>query len=526
MWSNQNGVKKMSKSKRMKVASLFAGLLLCMVLMQTAFAAGNQNNFTVNFTNTGNMNNSSVTISPIITQTDELVAGNQNQFTANPTNADIMINSPITISPTITQTELATGNAIADNTTIENTTIENATNENTNTGNTIVDNTTAENTAVNSVSPSGYGTSLTAGSGTQLTVSFTNGGNETLNLTPKVVATPNSQNQINDSWITISPINATVAPGSVQNFVVEINVPRCTESGDYQATIAFTDDLVPNTTQYVNSTQLDVTVQPQPKIELQASSISDNVEAGKEYEYQMKIKNVAAEDITIDPKLSNYNSYPGYAQAFGNDAIEIFAPSTIKAGEVANLTMWVHVLENATGSYNGYIDMNVDGKINDGSNPQIGLSFSVWQQPAVPYVKTFNTTKNTPITIEVSTYKYDSTMGLRTSPIQENPMFELGLTCNSSPVNMTLVKSIESASPSIGNFYPIWAIENGNVYQNSGESYVETYTVPGAIGVWELTILPKNTNNFGYSITKGDSNPAIKGNVTTKNTTIGNETIE
>jgi hypothetical protein len=496
MWSNQNGVKKMSKSKRMKVASLFAGLLLCMVLMQTAFAAGNQNNFTVNFTNTGNMNNSSVTISPIITQTD-----------------------------------LAKGNVIADNTTTGNATNENAntgnaTNENANTGNTIVDNKPAGNAAVNSVSPSGYSTGLTAGSGTQLTVSFTNGGNETLNLTPKVVATPNSQSYINESWITISPTNATVAPGSVQNFIVEINVPRGTESRDYQTTIAFTDDLVPNTTQYVNSIQLDVTVQPQPKIELQTSYISDNIEVGKEYEYQIKIKNVAAEDITIDPKLSNYNYYPSYAQAFGNDAIEISAPSIIKAGEVANMTIQVHVPENATGSYNGYIDMNVNGKINDGTNPQISMGFSVWQQPAVSYVKTFNTTTNAPMTIEVSISKYDSAMGLRISPIQEKPSFELGLTYNSNPVNMTLVKSIESASPSVGSSSPIWAIENGNIYQNSGESYVETYTVPGAIGVWELTILPKSTNNFGYSITKGTNNPVITGNVTTENTTTRNKTIE
>jgi|SRR5664280_1013425 len=487
----------MSESKGIKVASLFVGLLLCMVLMQTALATENQNQFTVNFTNTGNMNSSSLTISPTITQT-ELAAGNQNkftanqnEFTANPTNAGNMINSPITISPTITQTNLATGNVIADNA-------------------------TTGNAAVNSVSPSGYGTGLTAGSGTQLTVSFTNGGNETLNLTPKVVVTPNSQNNINESWITISPTNATVAPGSVQNFVVEINVPIGTESGDYQATIAFTDDLVPNSTQYINSTQLDVFVQAQPKIELQASYISDNVEAGKEYEYQMKIKNVAAEDITIDPKLSNYNYYSGYAQAFGNDAIEIFAPSNIKAGEVANITMRIHVPENVTGSYNGYIDMNINGKVNDGSSPQISLSFSVWQPPVVPYVKTFNTTTNAPITIEVSTSKYDSAMGLRISPIQEKPSFELGLACNSSPVNMTLVKSIESASPSVGSFSPIWAIENGNIYQNSGESYVETYTVPGAIGDWELTILPKSTNNFGYSITKGTNNPAITGNVTTE----------
>jgi len=41
----------MSKSKRMKVASLFAGLMLFMLLTQTTFAVGNQNNFTVNFTN-------------------------------------------------------------------------------------------------------------------------------------------------------------------------------------------------------------------------------------------------------------------------------------------------------------------------------------------------------------------------------------------------------------------------------------------------------------------------------------------
>ena len=62
---------------------------------------------------------------------------------------------------------------------------------------------------------------------------------------------------------------------------------------------------------------------------------------------------------------------------------------------------------------------------------------------------------------------------------------------------------------------------------------METYTVPGAIGHWELSILPKNTANFGYSITVGDTNPTITdnttvgnqtGNITTDDTTIGNQT--
>jgi len=449
----------MSKSNGTKAVSQFAGLLLCMLLMQTAFAAGN-------------------------VTADNIIAGN------------------------VTADNIMTGNA-----TNENTTIGNATNENATTG----------NATANSIKPPSYSMYLLAGGRTQFTVSFTNGGNETLTLIPKVVNTPDSQNNINASWITISPTNATVAPGSIQNFNIEINIPNNVESGYYQGAIAFTDDLVPNSIQYVNSMQLGISVQAQPKIELQSSYISDNIEAGKEYEYQIKIKNVAENDITIDPTLNNYN--PGYLQAIGNDAIEISAPSTVKAGEVATMIINVNAPENSTGTYNGYIDMNVDGKANDGTNPQMNLYFNVLQQPVVPYLKNFSTKTNAPITIEVSTDTLDSSMGLRTSPKDKDPSFDLGLTHNSLPVNMTFVKSAESGSVNIGSNYPSWAMENRNIYQSYGSHYVETYTVPGAIGNWELTILPKNAVNFGYSITVGDTNPTIAGNVKADNTTADNTTV-
>jgi beta propeller repeat protein len=451
----------MSKSKEMKSTTQIVGLLLCIVLIQTAFAAGNA-----------------------------------------------------------TEDNIMTGNATNENTTIGNATNENATNENATN-----ENTTTGNATVNSINPSDYSTYLLAGGSTQFTVSFTNGGNETLTLTPKVVTTPNSQNNINASWITISPTNATVASSSVQNFNIEINVPSDAESGYYQGAIAFTDDLVPNSTQYVNSMQLGISVQAQPKIELQATSLSDTLEVGKEYDYQIQVKNIAASDITIDPKLNNYNYNPGYSQAFDDDAIEISAPSTIKVGEVANMTIRVHVPENATGYYNENIDMNVDGKANDGTNPQINLYFTVWQQPTVPYVKIFSTTTNAPIMIEVSTDNYDYAMGLRTSPKDKDPSFDLGLIHNSVPVNVTFVKSLDSGNVGVGSSYPVWAMKDGNIYQSSGDHYVETYTVPGAPGNWELTILPKNTANFGYSITVGDTNPIIKGNTKTDNIA-GNATAD
>ena len=111
-----------------------------------------------------------------------------------------------------------------------------------------------------------------------------------------------------------------------------------------------------------------------------------------------------------------------------------------------------------------------------------------------------------PITIEVSTDTYGLDMLPRISPKKEEPSLELNLKYNSSPVNMTLVKTTQSSNVNNGGYnFPIWAMDDSMTYQSYNKHYVETYTIPGAIGDWELSILPKNTNSFDYSITVGDS---------------------
>jgi hypothetical protein len=365
------------------------------------------------------------------------------------------------------------------------------------------DNGTYENITIHTINPTSLSMYLVAGNSEKFTVSFKNEGNETLVITPKVVSMSNSGNDTIKSWIAVSPTNATVEPRALQEFTVEVNIPRYAESMNYQAAIAFTDDFLPNSTEYVNSMKLDLFVQANTKIELQASYISDTVKAGQEYEYKMKIKNVADKDITIDPKVNRYtydNSLDTFA--LSDDAIVISAPSVIKAGEIASMTIKVPVPENATGSYNGYIDMNVDGKANDGSNSQIGLNFRVMQQPTVPYVKIFNTTSTVPIAIEVLTDTYDPAMGLRISPKSEEPSFEVKLKYNSRFVPISPTKITQSSNVNTGEYYfPAWALDNSTIYQNTSNHYVETYSVSGAIGTWELQILPKNTESFGYSIT-------------------------
>ncbi|MGB9929597.1 MAG: hypothetical protein ACPK85_14545, partial [Methanosarcina sp.] len=245
------------------------------------------------------------------------------------------------------------------------------------------------NTTIHTITPSYYSTYVMAGNSENFNVNFKNEGNETLLITPKVVSMPNSEKVINESWITISPENATIEPGIAQEFAVGIIIPKDAEGGYYQAGIAFTDDFLPNSPEYANFMRLDLSVQGLSKIELQTGYLSDNVEPGQVYIYNVKVKNILDRDVTIDPKVKK-NHYDMSPNTFGlnNDEIKISAPSTIEAGQIVNMTIEVPVPENATGYFDRYIDMNVDGKENDGANPQLGLSFRVLQQPTVPYVKT------------------------------------------------------------------------------------------------------------------------------------------
>ena len=378
-----------------------------------------------------------------------------------------------------------------------------------------------ENYTVHAIDPTYNYICVMPGDSETFNVSFRNEGSEAINVAPKVVNSPYSFNVLDESWITISPASVNVEPGMEQDFKVEVNVPEDAESGEYQAQIVFTDDVysyeyedpeyIPENTdpQYVNVMDLGISVPVRPKLELQTSYVSDVIEPGEEYVYEIKIKNVAGKDVTIDPEVTNYYNCCGYScgeLAFSDDIIVISAPSVIKAGEITNMTIRVPVPEDASGMYNGLIEMNADGEENDGSVPQISMDFTVVKQPSTPYVKTFTTTTADPIKITVSADTYDFASLVRISPKKEAPSAEVSLKCNSSPVKMVPVETIQNGYVS-SQYYgvPGWSTDDSSIYESSSSQYTKTYKVSGAIGTWELSILPKNANGFTYTITVGDS---------------------
>ena len=341
------------------------------------------------------------------------------------------------------------------------------------------------------INPNYYSIYLMAGNSETFSVTFENKGNETLDIIPKVVSMPYSAKNLTESWITISPTNATVEPGAVQEFSVKVDIPKDAEGGYYQTGIVFTDDLAPGSTDYLNMLRLDISVQALAKVELQTTYISDAVEAGQEYVYSVKIKNIIDREVTIDPKLTKnqFIYYNGNTMSLA-DNITISAPSTIQAGEIANMTITVPVPQDATGYYSGSIDLNIDGTANDGSNPQLNLNFNTIQFPTVPYVKTFKTTNNDPIAIEVSTDLYDQNYGIRISPEKKEPSFDISLKYKSKPVKLSLSKTVDNTYINTGQSFPIWAVEDNVYYQSYGKHHAETYTASGKAGQWELSIMP------------------------------------
>jgi len=357
------------------------------------------------------------------------------------------------------------------------------------------------------------------GNNDKVTVTVTNKDNETITSAPFVSVEPYSDNLFEESWVTITPVSADIAPDAKQEFMIEVHIPQDTDIGHYSTSIAFTDDVMPAPyptpyPDYLNTMHFSVDVWTPPNIQIQTPYLHGRVESGESYDYKIKLENVADKDISIDPKIDDNNHMYGYgpydmmSSAFEDNAITITAPSVIKAGETAIVNVHLEVPDDSKGNYNGAIDLNIDDPSIREWDGQVHMNFDVWTQPTEPYTKTFTTRTDGPVTIEISSnpfskYAYAMWIGEDTQDMKE-PSFDVTLEGDSGEVEMTLVKTTYSGSVSLGmSNFPPWEADSTGIYQDISSSYVEEYSAPGAAGDWTLGILPGNTDMFSYTITFG-----------------------
>lgn len=376
------------------------------------------------------------------------------------------------------------------------------------------------------------------GDSESFTVTVTNNDNNTTELKPGILITPYTQNFMNESWVSINPSEKSLKSGEKGEFEVKVSIPNDANVGSYAVLVAFTDKvpegdvagLYPN---FPGTMQLNVQVWIPPVVQTLTPYVNDLVEAGKDYTYEIKLRNTGDKDISISPKLTEGGIiYYGAAsssvsstimppsarpgQAFGNEAITIKAPEKIKAGQTAVVKLTLAVPADAKGSYSGSLNLHIDdpGISNGGSVP---LNFRILPVLKEPYETTFEARTSDPITVEVKAYQYGYGIYAAGGNQDITPSFNVSLKDPSGKeVIPTLVstKSIGSVSI-VDNTYPqpqpflekspdaggSTGTSSDGTYQGGTTTFVETHTVPGAAGKWTLSILPKNIENFEYSIT-------------------------
>ncbi|GFO96633.1 hypothetical protein ig2599ANME_0822 [groundwater metagenome] len=364
---------------------------------------------------------------------------------------------------------------------------------------------------------------LQPGENKEMSVTIKNKEKKPVGIKPNIVIQPYSEYVMEKEWVEVTPGTVEIPAGGSQKFTVKITVPEDASTGYYNTQIAFTDEEFPSPypqpiPSYVHTYQLSIDVWMPPNVQILRPYINDQLEAGKEYDYIIKLKNVADKAIPIDPKISNQGSmyYGPYGtdSAFSDDAITIKAPKEIAAGQTAEVNIHIKVPADARGNYNGAIDLGIsDPSVRDEWADMVNLQFGVWKQPAEPFVKSFTANEAAPVVIEVSSnllsgiYGYIGYPGGGAVSSYKSPSFAVDLNGpDNKPISLKKTKTLIKGGVSLGGMgtmFPPWESESEGIYNEMGVQYVETFTANVPSGDMKLSILPRNTQGFEYTITIG-----------------------
>lgn len=382
------------------------------------------------------------------------------------------------------------------------------------------------------VDPTYKNLELKPGDSKNFTVTVENKDNKTIELKPKPVITPYTENFINESWISISPSKGSLKPGEKQEFQVEVNIPKDADLGNYAVLVAFTEkvpegDVAGSYPNFPGTMQLNIQVWVKPSVQIFTPYVNDLVEAGKNYTYEIKLKNTGSKDIAISPELTKDAVYSiGMPeQAFGDDAIRVEAPDKIKAGQTAIVKLELAVPADAKGSYSGSLNLNIDDPGIREYEGAVSLNFRILPVPEKPYESTFEAGTDGPINLEIKANQYGYDLYTTGGNRNLTPSFNVSLIDPSgNEVTPTPVDTKYSGSITIVDDtypWPLYSLsymssvaagdvkasnmetKNQGSYQGGTTTFVKTYTAPGAVGKWKLSIFPENTENFDYTVTIG-----------------------
>ncbi len=362
---------------------------------------------------------------------------------------------------------------------------------------------------------------LQSGESKEMTITIKNKEKKTVSVKPNIVIPPFSEYIMDKEWITVTPASADIPAEGSQKFTLKASVPKDASVGYYNAQVAFTDEEMPSpypqpVPSYVHAFSLSIDVWTPPIIQITTPYISDQLEAGKEYDYEIKLKNTGDKEVAIAPKISQenymYGPYGMAESALPDSAITITAPKSVPAGATGSVKIHVKAPADSKGMYNGMIDLGIEDPSLQrfGGSGGVNLNFNVWKQPTEPFVKSFTLKQPSPVTIEISSSYFGDLYrlamfagGMGTGNAKE-PSFEIYLEGGTGKAELKLEKTVIKGGVSMGGQIPPWEMDSTGIYQDIGSQHIETYTANVTAGEWKLKVLPRDTDKFEYTITIGE----------------------
>lgn len=365
------------------------------------------------------------------------------------------------------------------------------------------------------ISPPYINIMLQPGESKEMTVTLKNKEKKAVSIKPNTVLAPYGGYNVDPEWIKVTPESAEIPAGGSQKFTIKVTVPVDASIGNSGVQIAFTDEIMPTPypnpfPSYIHALQVSLDIWTTPKIQIMTPYINDMLEAGKEYDYEIKLKNTGKETINIDPEMSSDNNrYSGgqfgqMSAAFTDDAITITSPPNVPAGVTEIIKVHVKVPKDAKGSYNGAINLNIDDTSIQVWEGTVQMSFNIWTQPAEAFERVFNLKEAAPITIEIISGTNYNPYGQGMGENKKEPSFETTIVGPTGNVEIKAIKTVIKGIVNLGGQIPPWELDSKGIYQENGVQLIETYKVSGSPGEWKLKVLPNNSESFEYSISIGE----------------------
>lgn len=357
----------------------------------------------------------------------------------------------------------------------------------------------------------------------EMTVTVRNRDTKSVHVQPVVRQKPyGGPYAAESSWFVITPAVADIPAGESAKFALATTVPAGTLRGMYSSMLTLTDETYPAPyaqpfPNYIHTVGLSISVSSSPVILVSTPSISDQLESGGEYTYTVDVKNKGSTPLALNARMGDesnpsYGPYGPQLPPLDAKSFAVTGPFSIPPGQNGTITLKVNVPRNASGYYNGNIDLGIDDPAIRMEENRIQLNFLIWKQPEGGFSRKFMVTAQEPLSIELTSampmmMPVTAEGTLRDMPRRE-PSFDATLTGPDGNANLVLVEKVIKGSVNLGSDPMVSNGDRPGQYQETGTQYIFTYSAQGKPGEWTLTVMPRNTQSFEYKISQGGKNPS------------------